>query len=473
MKKETRIPISNRSDLTTPRQQWRCPMKTQILFLMALLCAVVASVHSTQAATIAVTNTNDSGPGSLRGALAVAHDGDTIDATDVVGRIVLTSGALQITHSVSITGPGAGNLAIATGSTACDCIASSSVFENFASNATISGFTITQSKGGAVINQGGLKLSNSSVVRNDGVGISNSATLTITNCTVSGNDGGGISNSATLTITNCTIRGNSGGGISNSATLTITNCTISGNSASNGGGISNSAALTVSNCTVSGNSASNGGGIFNVAGFRTGVTINNSTLSGNSATGNGGGIFNDAGAIITGGTTISNSTLSGNSATGSGGAIYNAPGGVHFSVSRVSVKNSTISGNSAPNGGGIYNNGASGGAEVELGSTILNAGSSGQNIANFGAVHSFGYNLASDNGGGVLRGPGDRINTNPMLGLLTHNGGPTLTHALLAGSPAIDAGDPNFTPPPSFDQRGPGHPRVVNGRIDIGSFEVQ
>ena len=442
MKKETRIPISNRSDLTTPRQQWRCPMKTQILFLMALLCAVVASVHSTQAATIAVTNTNDSGPGSLRGALAVAHDGDTIDATDVVGRIVLTSGALQITHSVSITGPGAGNLAIATGSTACDCIASSSVFENFASNATISGFTITQSKGGAVINQGGLKLSNSSVVRNDGVGISNSATLTITNCTVSGNDGGGISNSATLTITNCTIRGNSGGGISNSATLTITNCTISGNSASNGGGISNSAALTVSNCTVSGNSASNGGGIFNVAGFRTGVTINNSTLSGNSA-------------------------------TGSGGAIYNAPGGVHFSVSRVSVKNSTISGNSAPNGGGIYNNGASGGAEVELGSTILNAGSSGQNIANFGAVHSFGYNLASDNGGGVLRGPGDRINTNPMLGLLTHNGGPTLTHALLAGSPAIDAGDPNFTPPPSFDQRGPGHPRVVNGRIDIGSFEVQ
>jgi hypothetical protein len=60
-----------------------------------------------------------------------------------------------------------------------------------------------------------------------------------------------------------------------------------------------------------------------------------------------------------------------------------------------------------------------------------------------------------------------------LLGPLQNNGGPTLTHALLAGSPAIDAGDPSFTPPPFYDQRGPGFRRVVNGRIDIGSFEVQ
>src|SRR5207253_7786659 len=53
------------------------------------------------------------------------------------------------------------------------------------------------------------------------------------------------------------------------------------------------------------------------------------------------------------------------------------------------------------------------------------------------------------------------------------SGGPTFTYALLPGSPAIDAGDPNFTSPPFFDQRGPGFDRVVNGRIDIGSFEVQ
>jgi hypothetical protein len=61
---------------------------------------------------------------------------------------------------------------------------------------------------------------------------------------------------------------------------------------------------------------------------------------------------------------------------------------------------------------------------------------------------------------------------NAMLGPLANNGGPTDTHALLSGSPAIDAGDPNFTPPPDYDQRGPGYSRVVNGRIDIGAFEV-
>ena len=73
----------------------------------------------------------------------------------------------------------------------------------------------------------------------------------------------------------------------------------------------------------------------------------------------------------------------------------------------------------------------------------------------------------------MLTGPGDQINTDPMLGPLQDNGGLTFTHALLPGSPAIDAGDPNFTPPPFYDQRGLPFDRVRNGRIDIGSFEVQ
>jgi hypothetical protein len=60
-----------------------------------------------------------------------------------------------------------------------------------------------------------------------------------------------------------------------------------------------------------------------------------------------------------------------------------------------------------------------------------------------------------------------------MLGPLADNGGPTLTHALLPGSPALDAGDPNPVDPPEWDQRGPGSPRIVHGRIDIGAFEVQ
>jgi len=72
-----------------------------------------------------------------------------------------------------------------------------------------------------------------------------------------------------------------------------------------------------------------------------------------------------------------------------------------------------------------------------------------------------------------LTAAGDQVNTDPMLGPLQDNGGSTYTHALLTGSPAIDAGDPNFTLPLGYDQRGSGFQRVFNGRVDIGAFEVQ
>ena len=78
----------------------------------------------------------------------------------------------------------------------------------------------------------------------------------------------------------------------------------------------------------------------------------------------------------------------------------------------------------------------------------------GENIFNDGGtVTSLGYNLSSDDGGGYLTGPGDQINTDPLLGPLQNNGGPTFTHGC-SGSPAIDAGDPNFSQPPFNDQRG-------------------
>jgi len=345
------------------------------------------------ATIIVVTNTNDSGPGSLRNALAVANDGDTIDATGVSGTIVLTSGELQINHNVTINGPGAGNLAVNGNGTF-------RVFKNETSDAIISGFTITNGLtadggGGGILNLGGLTLSDS-------------------------------------VVSNC--------------------ATSSGNSSPGGGAISTFAVgyrttLTVSNCTISGNSADYGGAIGSVA------------LS----------FDNDASSVVT----VSNSTLSNNSATCCGGAIYNSATGPH-SIASLGIANSTFSGNSATgNGGGIYNNGEI--ARLVLGGTILNAGSSGENIFNngSGAVTSLGYNLASDNGGGFLTGSGDQINTDPMLGPLQDNGGPTFTHALLLGSPAIDSGDPNFTPPPFYDQRGPGFARVANGHIDKGSFDVQ
>jgi predicted outer membrane repeat protein len=234
----------------------------------------------------------------------------------------------------------------------------------------------------------------------------------------------------------------------------VANSTISGNSTgSSGGGISVSGSglvpgSSIVNSTISGNSAKTSGG-----GISGGATVENSTISGNSAGMSGGGIY--------GSPTVGNSTISGNSAGTSGGGIYNN--------SSLDVTLSTITGNSAPSGGGIYNVGS-----VEVSNTILNAGASGENIFNDGGtVTSDGYNLSSDDGGGYLTGPGDQINTDPLLGLLQNNGGPTFTHALLPGSPAIDAGDPNFTPPPFNDQRGCSFDRVFNGRIDIGSFEMQ
>jgi len=126
--------------------------------------------------------------------------------------------------------------------------------------------------------------------------------------------------------------------------------------------------------------------------------------------------------------------------------------------------NSTVAGNSAAICGGVC------GETVEIGNTILNANAPG-NID--GTVTSHGYNISSDDGGGHLNGPGDQINTDPLLGPLQDNGGPTFTHLPLLGSPAIDAGDPNFMPPPFRDQRGPCFHRVFGRRIDIGSIETQ
>src|SRR6266700_4562910 len=409
-------------------------MKPRILFLIALLCAAIASLQGVHAATITVINTNDSGPGSLRGALASAVDGDTIDfSITTPATITLTSGQLLVNKSVTITGPGADQL---------------SLNGNHVSRV----FQIV------------FQLGSSKTVTISG--------LTITNGNVSG-----------------AFPDNSGAGIYNDrSTLTVNNCTLSGNSASNkGGGIYNnggqlsSATLTINNSTISGNSAGlgGGGGIFNDGtdvGSGT-VTINNSTVSGNSTLASGGGIYNDSNRSGHVTVTINNSTLSGNLATVNGGGIYNdafAPGSQTLTIS-----NSTLSENSAPFGGGIANRFS---GPLTIGDTILKTGASGANIENLsGTVISLGYNLSSDAAGGdgstvpggLLNATGDIRNTDPMLGPLQDNGGPTFTHELLTGSPAIDMGHPSFTPPPDYDQRGPGFPRVMNSRIDICFLVVQ
>src|SRR5438128_12669643 len=132
---------------------------------VALLCLIVP----THASIIPVTNTNDSGPGSLRQALAIANSGDTIDATGVSGAITLTSGTLLVNKSVTMNGAGADVLAV-------DGNAAGRVFFiTFGELVAISRFTIRNGHAG---NAGG------------GIDNENNATLTITNCTISGNVAG-------------------------------------------------------------------------------------------------------------------------------------------------------------------------------------------------------------------------------------------------------------------------------------------
>ncbi|MGC1322764.1 MAG: choice-of-anchor Q domain-containing protein [Candidatus Udaeobacter sp.] len=308
----------------------------------------------------------------------------------------------------------------------------------------------------------------------DGSGAGNcTACMTIANSVVTG-DHTAIFNvayaprAATVTVLDTTFTDNLGGigtyGFGGHAEVTLKNSTIIGISSN----VSYSAidsgfsSVSIANSTIRDGGSGLGG--INVRGSRglgLSVSIVNSTISGNTF---GGGIQADGLDDLS----IVNSTISGNSAnTGTGGGIYN------FNSS-LRITNSTITGNSAASGGGIYNDGSQGASIVEISNTILNAGASGENIFNNGGtVTSDGYNLSSDDGGGYLTGPGDQINTDPLLSPLGDNGGPTFTHALLPGSPAIDAGDPNFSPPPFNDQRGCPFDRVFNGRIDIGSYETQ
>jgi predicted outer membrane repeat protein len=226
-----------------------------------------------------------------------------------------------------------------------------------------------------------------------------------------------------------------------------------------GPGIFNAAFMASATVTILNSALTRNSGGIHTSGFEGGtkVTVNNSTISHNSAD-LGGGIYSYWSPVF-----IASSTLSGNSAGTSGGAIFNNTSGY------VRIDNSTLSGNSAASGGGIYT--VSG---IDVSNTILNAGVSGGNIFNNGGtVTSYGYNLSSDDGGGFLTGPGDQVNTDPLLSPLQHNGGPTLTHLPSRGSPAIDAGDPNFMPPPFSDQRGPCFRRMFGPRIDVGSVETQ
>ena len=270
-----------------------------------------------------------------------------------------------------------------------------------------------------------------------------------------------------LTITN----GNSGtqlaGGIYNNGTLTITNSIVSGNTSGSGGGIFNDhyKILNLTNSTVSGNTANNGGGIYN---YGT-LTVTNSTVSGNTAVRWGGGITNNDGSATLINTTLSGNAVSGTEASYGGGAIVQ-----YSNTPTLSLINSTIADNSAasPNEtwSGIW---LENGDLTMINSIVANNNGTNNFVNDAGVFTSQGYNISNDwNGLPTIKGS-DLWPADPMLGPLQDNGGPTQTMALLANSPAIDAGDDitcaDVNTVNNLDQRGITRP--FGFHCDIGAFE--
>ena len=546
---------------------------------------------------ITVTSSANSGPGSLRWALAEITDGGMIDfALPDPTKIVLTS-ELVVDKVVNVNGPGVHELKISGNKM-------TRLFKVMDwATLNIHSLTLTDGKvhqplnvsglvepGGSIFNLGTVNIQNALITNNEadqGGAIHNSGILTISGSLITNNaagtssefgDGGGIYNDGKLTIRNTSLldnRAHGGGGIINwgKGEVKFITSAITGNSAGNGGGIENGdegVVIIENNSTIENNSATfigggivnydagvieirdtllsknsvlqdgggiyvGGGGIYN---FGNGtVDIANSILSDNLANsgygagirnqgtmsvlyttfngnkviskerGDGGGVYNEGNITITGSSFFSNEAVGGGGLINygqteskfgradirkstfayniayNGGAVENAGfgevvisnstfsqnkgiggGGIAtFNQAYTKIANSTIAFNNASNGGGIYN---VGNIPVEIDQSIL-AKNQPQNCT--GPTLSSGDNLDSDDTCAFPIGD-NLINIDPLLGPLQDNSGPTLTHALLPDSPAINTVSLGACPPPETDQRGFGRPQGFS--CDIGAYEV-
>jgi CSLREA domain-containing protein len=262
----------------------------------------------------------------------------------------------------------------------------------------------------------------------------------------------GIENNGGMTLTRCRVALNYGRGVGNWGTMTVSESVISQNySSTSGAGVYNQGDLTVEDSTVTDN---DGIGISSVATLH----LNRATVSGNTR----------LGVTGYGGMEILNSTISGNLAGAS-----DVGGGISINLDGVLlVNNSTISGNSAGYGSGLF---VQPNATAQLQNTIIAGNLLSADCDIYGTLITTGGNVESPGHSCGFNDPTDQVYVTAedlALGPLLPNGGPTLTHALLPGSVAIDAG--NSTGPvmgcPAEDQRG--EPRT-DGLCDVGAIEVQ
>lgn len=283
-----------------------------------------------------------------------------------------------------------------------------------------------------------------------------------------------------VTLEDLTLRGgcadgngspNDGGGILvNNGSLTLTRVLIDGNTAwdKSGGLDTSGAAVLINDSVFTDNSAGGGGGAIGNGGGST-MTITGSTVSGNGSGGEGGGGIGNFGTLV-----VRNSTISGNSSTGTGG------GGIGNQEGILDIDASTITDNSVTGplgGGGLGNAGT-----LTLKNSIVGANGAGGDCINLATFTADGLNFDTDGSCAALDASFTQVTPAELaLGALADNGGPTQTHALLAGSVAIDAlGDCTQIGgalPLDTDQRGSS--RLQDGdddgmaACDAGAFEVQ
>jgi hypothetical protein len=503
------------------QKQWRMPL-AGVAFMLTLgqgpaLAATIpvnASCTLVNALTAANTDTATGGCPAGSGPDTIVLPADSTQTlTQINNSTYGPTGLPVVSSAITIEGQGS-RIARDGGAPEFRIMAVNSTGDLTLQETTVSGGVSPKVyNGGGVANYGGtLTITNSTIAGNGNSfvvvgsagGVHNSGTFNMINSIISGNGNynyfgsygaGGVSNSGTFTMTASTIANNvtgwrgSAGGVDNSGTFNMINSLISdnGNDYGSAGGVSNSGTFSMIDSTISGNrtntyhSFANAGGVSNSGTF----SMTNSTISGNDTSSLR--QYYGAGGVSNSGTfSMINSTISGNAARSDLGSNGAGAGGVE-NLGIFSMINSTILVNDASGhgSGGVWNEGT-----LTLAGTLLSGNIGGApEIINFGTVVADNYNLFGFNGNagvtGFSPGPKDIV---PSVGMqlsnilnpvLAFKGGPTQTHALVPGSPAIDAGGTACTDangnPLLTDQRG--RPRIVDGnrdgtaRCDIGAFE--